>query len=174
MGAVRAELMQAEKQEAEDVEMGGVSLPSHKTMVDAAMNTERKTYAQAAAQTQAEKREEKETRKGKGPNTPVAKSEILEVSGGAAGPLQRFPFVEDLNEYEEEEGKEEGTTTKAVVVHGVPTNWRINGVSDCVGRIMGEVIGVRWLLNERRREGKPASSELSIHRMKSSWDRRLV
>ena len=46
---------------------------------------------------------------------------------------------------------------KAVVIHGVPTNWRINGVADCAGRIMGEVIGVRRLLGERR-EGKRASS----------------
>ena len=48
--------------------------------------------------------------------------------------------------------------TKAVVINGGPTNWRINGVADCAGRIMGEVIGVRWLLGERRREGKAASS----------------
>ena len=82
--------------------------------------------------------------------------EVSEVSGGAEGPLQRFPFVEDLSEYEEEE--EEGTMAKAVVVHGVPTNWRINGVADCVGRIMGEVIGVRWLLGKKKREGKTASS----------------
>ena len=32
----------------------------------------------------------------------------------------------------------------------LPTNWRINRVANCIGRIMGEVIGVRWLLNERR------------------------
>ena len=82
----------------------------------------------------------------------------MEVSGGAAGHLQRFPFVEDLSESEEKEGKEEGTTTKAVVVHGVPTNWRINGVADCAERIMAEVIGVRWLLKEKRRECKAASS----------------
>ena len=47
---------------------------------------------------------------------------------------------------------------KAVVVHGVPTNWRINGVAGCLSRIVGEVIGVRWLLGPRRREGKTASS----------------
>ena len=47
---------------------------------------------------------------------------------------------------------------KAVIVHGVPTNWKITGVADCAGKIMGEVIGVRWLLNERRREGKAFSS----------------
>ena len=128
--------------------------------------------AEAAAQTRTdvEKGKEKEKDKGKekekdkgkeekkSSNTPAAKPEVSEVSGGAAGHLQRFPFVEDLSEYEEEEGKEEETTTKAVVVHGVPTNWRINGVPDCAERIKGEIIGVRWLLNERRREGKAASS----------------
>ena len=59
---------------------------------------------------------------------------------------------------EEDETPDHMTMAKAVVVHGVPTNWRINGAADCVGRIMGEVIGVRWLLGERRREGKTASS----------------
>ena len=49
--------------------------------------------------------------------------------------------VEDLSGYEEEET--EGMMAKAVVIHGVPTNWRINGVADFAGRIMGEVIGVR-------------------------------
>ena len=53
---------------------------------------------------------------------------------------------------------ENGIMATAVIIHGVPTNWKINGVADCTGRIMGEVIGVRWLLGERRREGKVASS----------------
>ena len=57
-------------------------------------------------------------------NTKKEIPEVSGVTGGATGPLQRFPFVEDLSEYEEEEGKEEGTMTKAVVVHGVPINWR--------------------------------------------------
>ena len=121
-----------------------------------ATNTEKRTYAQAAGQTQAEVTKEKGKGKRKGPNTPAEESEVSEVSGGAAGPLQRFPFVEDFSEYKEEE--KEGTMAKAVVVHGVPTNWRINGVADCAGRIMGEVIGVRWLLNEGRRIGTTASS----------------
>ena len=65
--ALRAMLTEATKQaeEAEDIEMSGTNPTPHKnTMKDAATNTERRTYAQAAAQTQAEKREEKETRKG--------------------------------------------------------------------------------------------------------------
>ena len=76
----------------------------------AATNTETKSYAQAGAQTRTEvekgkekkkeKGKEKEREKGKeqkkGPNTPAAKSEVSEVSGGAASPLQRFPFVEGL------------------------------------------------------------------------------
>ena len=135
--------------EKEDVEMGDIGSPSPKTTTDAATNTETtiRTYAQPAAQTP--------RGKGKGPSPPVAKPEVSEVSGRAAGLPQRFPYVEDLSDYEEEEG---GTMAKAVVVHGVPTTWRINGVADCVGRIMGEIIGVRWLLGVRRREGKTASS----------------
>ena len=83
---------------------------------------------------------------------------LSEVSGGAASLPQRFPYVEDLSDYEEEEKLGEETMAKVVIVHVVPINWKINGVADCAGRIMGEVIGVRWLLGERRREGKAASS----------------
>ena len=75
----------------------------------------------------------------------------------AVGLPHRLPYVEDLSDYEKEE-EEAGAMVKAVVVHGVPTNWKINGVADCAGRIMGEVIGVRWLLNEGRRIRKAASS----------------
>ena len=72
---------------------------------------------------------------------------------------QRFPYVEDLSDYEQEEGAERnGTIAKAVVIHRVPNNWKINGVADCIGSIMREVSGVRWLLSERRREGKTVSS----------------
>ena len=46
--------------------------------------------------------------------------------------------------------------TKSVVVHGVSTNWGVNGVADCVQRIT--VIGVRWLQGVGRRVGKTASS----------------
>ena len=117
------------------------------------------TYAQAAAQTQAEKREEKEKRKGnekevrgkgKGPSQTTPGNEQ------DAGLPQRFPFVEDMSEYEEEEKR--GTMTKAIVVHGVPTDWRIGGVASCVERNTGRVIGVRWLLGAERRVGKTASS----------------
>ena len=38
---------------AEDVEMNGMHPPSHKAVADAATNTERRTYAQVAAHTQA-------------------------------------------------------------------------------------------------------------------------
>ena len=46
------------KEEAEDVEMVGIGPLSQKIMVDAAMNTERRTYAQAAVQAQAEEKPE--------------------------------------------------------------------------------------------------------------------
>ena len=130
-------------------------------MVDTATNTEKRTYAQAAAQTQAEKREEKEKRKGnenevrgkgKGPSQTTPGSEQ------DAGLPQRFPFVEDMSEYEEEKAEKQGTMTKAVVVHGVSTNWRVNGVADCMERITGKVIGVRWLLGVGGHVGKTASS----------------
>ena len=84
------------------------------------MNTGKRTYAQAAAQIQAEVMKEKGMGKRKGSNTPAETSEVSEVSGGAEGPLQRFLFVEDLSEYEEEET--EGMVAKAVIIHGVPTN----------------------------------------------------
>ena len=78
-----------------------------------------------------------------GPNPPAVTSEVSEVSEVRASLPHRFPFVEGLSEYEEE--KREGTMAKAVVVQWVSTNWRINGVADCAGKIIGEVIGVRWL-----------------------------
>ena len=76
------------------------------------------------------KRKREDTGKGRGPNILVVTSqveELSEVSGSAAGPLQRLPFVEDLSQYEEEEEKKQRTMAKAVVAHGVPINWRING-----------------------------------------------
>ena len=87
--------------------MSGLNRTSHDIIIqDAATITERSTYAQAAAQTQSEKREEKESRKGKeeevrgtgrGPSKTPPESEQ-----GADLP-QRFTFVEDMSEYEEEE-----------------------------------------------------------------------
>ena len=135
--------------EKEDVEMGGTGSPSPKTTTDAAMNTEItiKTYAQAVVQTL--------RGRGKGPSPPAVKPEVSKVSGRVAGFPQWFLDVKDLSDYEEEEG---GTIAKAVIIHRVPTTWWINRVADCVGRIMGEVIGVRWLLNVRRREKKTPSS----------------
>ena len=151
---LRTELVMATKKEkeAEDVEMGGIGSPSWKTNTDAAMNTETrtKTYAQAAVQTQAEKREEKEKRKGN-------EKEVW-GKGKGAGLSQRFRFVEDMSKYEEKDAEKQGTMTKAVVVHGVSTNWRVNGVADCMERIIGRVIRVRWLLGVGRRVGKTASS----------------
>ena len=105
--ALRAELVQAERKKAEkeDIEMGGIGSSSPetidaatnteklKTMVGTATNTGKRSYAQAVVRTQV-------GGKGKGPKTPAVTSE---VSGGAASPLQRFSFVEDLSEYEEEE-----------------------------------------------------------------------
>ena len=63
-----------------------------------------------------------------------------------------------MSEYEEEEAEKQGTMTKAVVVHEVSTSWMVNGVADCMERITGRVIGVRWLLGVGRRSGKTASS----------------
>ena len=128
--------------------MGGTGSPSQKTTIDAATNTETtRTYAQAAAQSQVEKRERKEKGTGR--------------AGEAAPSLpQRHAFVEDLSEYEKEEEEEEkrGMMAKAIVVHGVPTDWRIGGVAGCVEKITGRVFGVWWLLGAERREGKTASS----------------
>ena len=123
-------------------------------MVNAATNT-KKTYAQAAIQIRV-------GWKGKGLKRPAV---TPGVSGGlevSAHLPQRFPFVEDLGEYEVDGGQEmkNGMMAKAVVIYGIPTNWKINGLADCAGRIMGEVIGVRWLLSEGRRIGKAASSEV--------------
>ena len=39
---------------------------------------------------------------------------------------------------------------KAIVVHGVPTDWRIGGLASCLEEITGKVIGVRWLLGVER------------------------
>ena len=117
--------------------MGGTGSPSQKTMVDAATNTETttKTYAQAAAQSQAEK-EEKEKRKERGP-IPVA--ELF------SNLPKRHAFVEDLSEYEKEE-EVRGTMAKAIIVHGVPTEWRIGGVARCLEMITGQVIGVLYCI----------------------------
>ena len=41
---------------------------------------------------------------------------------------------------------------------GVSTNWRVNGVADCVERITERVIGVRWLFGVGRRLEKTAFS----------------
>ena len=60
--------------------------------------------------------------KGKGRSPPAAKLEVSEVSGGVAGCPQRFPYVEGLSDYEEEERLGEGTTAQAVIVHRVPIN----------------------------------------------------
>ena len=51
-----------------------------------------------------------------------------------------------------------GAMAKAVVVHGISTNWRVSGVADCVEGIMGQVIGARWLLGAEQRVGKMACS----------------
>ena len=51
-----------------------------------------------------------------------------------------------------------GEMAKAVVIHGIRTNLKVSGVADCVEGIMGNAIGVRWLLGVGRRMGKTASS----------------
>ena len=96
--ALRAELVQAEnkEKEVEDVEKGGTGSSSQKTIVDAATNTARKTYAQAAAQTQAAVIKEKGKGKDKErcPNTPAAKSEGSKASGSVVDLPHQFAFVE--------------------------------------------------------------------------------
>ncbi|KAI5810891.1 hypothetical protein DFH27DRAFT_530136 [Peziza echinospora] len=47
---------------------------------------------------------------------------------------------------------------KAVVIHAIPTGWNVGWVANTVGGRLGSVIGVHWLLGEKRREGKTASS----------------
>ena len=51
-----------------------------------------------------------------------------------------------------------GAMAKAVVVHGISTNWRVSGVADCMEGIMSRVIGTRCLLGTGQRVGKMASS----------------
>ena len=109
---------------------------------------------------------EKRKEKGKGPNTPAARSTVSEGSGS----------VEDLSEYEEEEreesrrekGTKDGTMAKAVVIHEVPTNSLINGVADCAGRIRG------GFLVRREGRGRQLRQWLSTYKTKSPWDRRLL
>ena len=114
--------------------------------------------------------------KGKGPkNTSSYTRGLIRGVGCFGSSLTTVPVCGRL-EYEEErgEGIRNGMMAKAVVIHRVPTNWRINGVADCVGRIIGEAIGVRWLLGERRREGKAASSVVVYLQNKVFQRRRLI
>lgn len=67
--------------------------------------------------------------------------------GGFGSSPTAVPVYGGLEYEEEGGGGENGMMAKAVVIHGVPTKWKINGVADCAGRITGEVIGVRWLLD---------------------------
>ena len=79
-----------------------------------------KTYAQAAAQTHLEVLDEMKKvprGKGKGPSPPAAKPE---VSGGATDLPQRFPYVEDLSDYEEEEERKEGRWQRQSSFTGYP------------------------------------------------------
>ena len=153
---------------AEYVGMGGTGSPSQKIMVNATTNTETetKTYAQAAAQTQVKVPKEQAGGKEKGPRKPAVTSEVSAVVTSLP---HRFPFVEDLSEYEEEgDVGRNGTMTKAVVVHRVPPTGGSMGNPDCAGRIMGEVIGVSWLLSEGRRIGRTASSVVVYLQTKST------
>ena len=47
-----------------------------------------------------------------------------------------------------------GVMGKAVVVHDVSTNWKVSGVAACVEGVMGQVIGVRWLLGQGGEQGR--------------------
>ena len=137
------------KEELEDVEMGGISLSSQKTMVDAATNTEKRTYAQAAVQAQIEGKPEvappvSEVSVDKG-----KKPEATSLEGARTGSGDPRSQV----------GRgTRGAMAKAVVIHGVSTNWKVSRVADYVEGVMGRVIGVRWLLGAVQRAGKMASS----------------
>ena len=148
----RAELEAAQKL-SEDVEMGGADLTPRKDTADAATNTENTTYAQAAVQD-----EEK-------PEVPPPVSSTSNSKGKkpATHPFGEKPGPENArgglrSQEVGNGGVTSGTMTKAIVVHGISTNWRVSGVADCVEGIMGKVIGSRWLLGAGRRVGKLASS----------------
>ena len=162
LGVERTKRMELEaaRKLLEDVEMGGTSLSPHsqETMVDAATNTEKRTYAQAAVQVQVgEKRVTfnlpalpgVSNDKGKKPE--ATSMEVASASGSVGGGSPRS-HEDGIG------GSASGAMTKAVVVHGISTNWKVSGVADCVEGIMGRVIGSRWLLGAGRRVGKMASS----------------
>ena len=141
----------------EDVKMGGTNLSPRKEMTDAATNTDGTKYAQVAVQ---------ERNK---PEVPPLGSSSLNNSKGkklAAHPFGEKPGPENVragsggsrSQEVGHGGVTSGTMTKAIVVHGVSTNWRVSGVADCVEGIMGKVIGSRWLLGAGQRVGKMASS----------------
>ena len=146
----RAEL-EAARTLPEDVEMEGTNLSPRKEMTDATTNTDGMKYAQAAVW---------ERNK---PEVPPPGS-LLNNSKGKK--LAAHPFSEKLragsggprSQEGGHGGVTSGTMTKAIVVHGVSTNWRVSRVADCVEGIMGKVIGSRWLLGAGRRVGKTASS----------------
>ena len=162
LGAERIKRMELEAAQKllEDVEMGGTSsLPhSQETMVDAAMNTEKRTYVQAAVQVQAEGKRVTfnlpalpgaSNNKGKKPEVTSVEVASANVSAGGGSPRSHEVGFG---------GEASGGMTKVVIVHGVSTNWRVSGVADCVEGIMGRVISSRWLLGAGRRVGKMASS----------------
>ena len=127
--------------------------------MDATTNTEKRTYAQAAVQVQVEEKPgttpnltalpDASDNKGKKPEATSA--EVASVSASIGGGSPRSHEVGFG-------GSAGGAITKAVVVHGISTNWRVSGVADCVEGIMGWVIGSRWLLGAGQRVGKIASS----------------
>ena len=145
----------------EDVEMGGTSSSSHsqETMVDATTNMEKRTYAQAAVQVQGEGKPgmtfdlsalpDAIDKEGKKPEATSVEVASASASAGGGSPRSHEVGIG---------GSAGGAMTKAVVVHGISTNWRVSGVADCVEGIMGWVIGSRWLLGAGRRVGKMASS----------------
>ena len=123
MCALWAELTEVKKKkEVADVEMGGTGSPFHKTIVDTSTNTEKeaKTYVQAAAQTYLEEEKRKEEKRKRGPE-PLVIAAVPEIGQGSmsisGGGLRSH----------EEGGEKAGAMAKAVVVHSIRTNWKVNG-----------------------------------------------
>ena len=163
LGAERIKRMELEaaRKLLEDVEIGGTSSLPHSqvTIVDATTNTEKRTYAQVAVQVQVEGKPRvtfdlpilSGTSDDKGKKPEATSAGVASASVFAGGGSLRSHEVGIR-------GSASGAMTKAVVVYGVSTNWRVSRVADCVEGIMGRVIGSRWLLGAGRRVGKMASS----------------
>ncbi|KAI5779657.1 hypothetical protein DFH27DRAFT_618552 [Peziza echinospora] len=81
-------------------------------------------------------------------------------SNKAMGIAQNWRKAEARKEKEKKKEESAALTqaamAKAVVIHAIPTGWNVGWVANTVGGRLGQVIGVSWLLGEKRREGKTA------------------